>query len=168
MARLIPASLYYVQHPLIHDSWRAEDEEDDEEELKTIQRVKSGEDWTHWTHCDVWAKVVKDDAPSAENLGFSQDFESMVAKCLLKDEVLINPLHALAVPSLSASTFACTFLKRCACVDASTLRAPTSCRIRPRATTRRVDLGARNFTAIASFFCPVFLVARALETGGDS
>jgi len=83
---------------LIHDSWRAKGEEQDEEEVKTFECVKSGEDWTHWTHCDVWAKVVKDDAPSARELGFSQDFEFLVAQCLIKEEVSFVLLSLSLLP----------------------------------------------------------------------
>jgi serine/threonine protein kinase len=92
-------------HPLIDDSWKVEGEEDDDEEentdakgaagagavsvarTKSIQRVKSGQNWMHWTHFDVYSKVVKDAAPCAGGLGYSQDLENFIDLCLIKKEV---------------------------------------------------------------------------------
>ena len=88
-------------HPLIHDSWRAQEEEDEEEgDVSSIGRVMSGEDWTHWTHCDVWARVVQDDAPSADGMGLSDGLAGLIHKCLVKEVVRASATPHSLVPAM--------------------------------------------------------------------
>ena len=78
------------RHPLIDDRWEPISSFPGDEVqgvVKTMQRSESGTHLMPLTHCDVWAKVVKDDAPSACGLGYSEDLESFVAACLKKDKV---------------------------------------------------------------------------------
>ena len=81
------------RHPLIDDRWKPMSsfpEDEYQGEVKTMQRSESGTNLMPLTHCDVWAKVVKDDAPSARGLGYSEDLESFVAACLKKDKVFLS------------------------------------------------------------------------------
>jgi len=103
------------RHPLIDDRWDSScssQVEEDDEEVDSIRRAKSSGDWMPLTHCDVWAKVVKDDAPSARGLGYSEDLESFVATCLNKDQVSflfsVSSLHLLILVLLCC---------RCCCAD---------------------------------------------------
>jgi len=80
------------RHPLIHDSWKVEGEEMGEEE---IQRVDSnGENPAHWTELDVQAKVAElcSGPNPAHGLGCSANLESLIGRCLCKEEVPVDLL----------------------------------------------------------------------------